>query len=304
MIRNAGSELFIPGAMNTKNEEFNRLPVAAGRFYAGEKEALTADLRELFSACDPVYIKNTIRALIVPHAGYVYSGKTAATAYSTIPRDNDYKNIFIIGSSHVMSYEGASVFYPGDFITPLGRVSVNKDIAGQLRNEHKVFNFPVTPHQQEHSLEVQLPFIQYHFSKPQSIVPIIIGSNDKSTIKLIAEALEPWFISENLFIISSDFSHYPGYDDAVKADLNTAEGIISGDPEIFLSALNENAKQSYKGLRTSMCGWTSGLALLYLTSKSTDLEYKLIDYTNSGDSIYGSKDEVVGYNAIIVTQSL
>lgn len=301
MKENAGSELFMPFAMNSKNEEHNRLPVAAGRFYSEDKASLTEEIENLFRKTDSVNKTAKIRALVVPHAGYVFSGKTAAVAYSTIPMEHDYNNIFIIGSSHVMSFEGASVYYTGDYITPLGRVSVNKDIANQLRTGHKVFDFPVTAHYQEHSLEVQLPFIQYLFSNPQSIVPIIIGTNEKPTIKLIAEALEQWFTPENLFVISSDFSHYPAYDDAVKADLNTASGLISGDPEKFLTALNENAMHSYKGLRTSMCGWSSGLALLYLTARNPNLKYKLVDYTNSGDSAYGSRDEVVGYNAIIVT---
>ena len=131
-----------------------------------------------------------------------------------------------------------------------------------------------------------------------SIVPIIIGTDDENTIKKIAEALSPYFIPENLFVISSDFSHYPSYQDAVETDKKTALGIISGSSKTFLNTLTENDSKRIPGLATSMCGWTSGLTLLYLTEGNKDLEISLIDYCNSGDSSYGGKNEVVGYNAI------
>ncbi|HLN19685.1 MAG TPA: AmmeMemoRadiSam system protein B [Bacteroidales bacterium] len=281
----------------------DRQPVAAGRFYSDRKESLTADLKELFDDSNRTVINKSIRAVIVPHAGYVFSGRTAAAAYSSIAADAEFSNIFIIGSSHIMSFDGASVYFDGDYLTPLGRVAVNKEIAEKLRNENDVFKYPETSHIQEHSIEVQIPFIQYHFKKPAPIVPIIIGTNDTKRIKQIATALQPWFTPDNLFIISSDFSHYPSYNDAVVADQRTAKGITSGKPDQFLAAIKENSQLSYKGMVTSMCGWTSGLTLMYLTEKDKKLGYEVIDYTNSGDSPYGGKDEVVGYNAILVMEN-
>ena len=106
-----------------------------------------------------------VRAIISPHAGYVFSGKIAASAFSSIPKNAVYKNIFIIGSSHIMAFDGASVYNTGDYITPLGKIKVNREIADKLINENKVFNFPVNAHIQEHSIEVQLPFIQYYFKE-------------------------------------------------------------------------------------------------------------------------------------------
>jgi hypothetical protein len=147
-----------------------------------------------------------------------------------------------------------------------------------------------------------LPFIQYYFSNNPSIVPIIIGTNNTGTIKKIAEALRPWFNRENLFIISSDFSHYPEYEAANVVDKATANGIISGNPMTFLDVLKSNSRKKYPGLSTSMCGWTSGLLLLYLAEGDGDLEFRKIDYCNSGDSRYGGKEEVVGYNAIILAE--
>lgn len=286
----------------SQNKTTDRVPVAAGRFYSAEKEALTNEVKQLFLNCKKLPDNLNVRAIISPHAGYVYSGKIAAAAYSTISRSQGYKNIFIIGSSHIMAFDGASVYSTGDFITPLGRAVVNMDIANILISENKVFNFPTTAHLQEHSIEVQLPFIQYYFKDTPLIVPIIIGTNNETTIKKIAEALRPWFTSENLFIISSDFSHYPSYKDAYKTDNSTALGIVSGNPDTFLNTLSKNSDRNIPGLSTSMCGWTSCLALLYLTEGNNQLEIKLIDYCNSGDSPDGVKEKVVGYHAIALVE--
>lgn len=289
-------------AMETYSQNIiaDRQPYVAGKFYSADRAVLEKDLSELFSKCTKAEGNDRIRAVISPHAGYVFSGETAAAAFSSIPSDARYDNIFIIGSSHVMSFDGASVYYQGDFITPLGRLKVNREIAEKLR-EKDVFRFPVTAHLSEHSLEVQLPFIQHHFKNIPQIVPVIIGTSNLKTIRMIADALQPWFTSKNLFVISSDFSHYPPYKDAVETDRKTAESIITGDPDQFLKTLKENSSKSIKGLATSMCGWTSGLTLLYLSEKDKSLKYNLIDYSNSGDSGYGGRDEVVGYNAITLS---
>jgi AmmeMemoRadiSam system protein B/AmmeMemoRadiSam system protein A len=286
----------------SQNKTTDRQPVAAGRFYPADKETLTKDLFRLFESCNKSPGNWNVRAIISPHAGYVFSGKIAATAYSTISNNKVFKNIFIIGSSHIMSFDGASVYNSGDFITPLGKIGVNRELANKLISENKVFNFPTNAHLQEHSLEVQLPFIQYYFKDKQLIVPIIIGTNNENTVKKIAEVLKPWFTSENLFIISSDFSHYPAYKDAIETDNSTALSIASGNPLTFLNTLKRNSAKQIPGLVTSMCGWTSGLALLYLIEGNNQFEIKLIDYCNSGDSSYGGKDEVVGYNAIAVIE--
>ncbi len=286
----------------SQNKTIDRDPVAAGRFYSADRETLVKDLSDLFSECKKTDQINNVRAILAPHAGYVFSGKTAASAFSSIPPDARFNNIFIIGSSHVMSFDGASVYNTGDFITPLGKMTVNRELADKLIKENRVFNFPVNAHLQEHSIEVQVPFIQYYFSQPVKIVPVVIGTQNESTIKKIAEALRPYFTQENLFIVSSDFSHYPPYAEAVEADKQTALGIASGKPAFFLSVLEKNAQKRVKGMVTSMCGWTSGLMLLYLAEGNNDLQFNLLDYTNSGDSQYGGKDEVVGYNAISLTE--
>ncbi|MBK7132693.1 MAG: AmmeMemoRadiSam system protein B [Bacteroidales bacterium] len=287
----------------SQNNSTDRQPVAAGRFYSADKEVLIKDINLLFEKCKKPDVPGYVRAIISPHAGYIFSGNTAAAALSAIPKSTIYKNIFIIGSSHVMAFDGASVYNTGDYITPLGKAVVNKEIGNKLIKENNVFNFPVKSHISEHSIEVQIPLIQSYFTNLPPIIPIIIGTDNEKTIKQIAEALRPWFTNENLFIISSDFSHYPSYMDAVETDKATAQGIASGNPKTFLASIRKNSEKQIKGLATSMCGWSSGLTLLYLSENNTNLQYKIIDYTNSGDSSYGSKDEVVGYNAIVLTDN-
>jgi AmmeMemoRadiSam system protein B/AmmeMemoRadiSam system protein A len=292
--------LSMPLVMNSyfQKNTTDRQPVAAGRFYSANKETLSNDVGQLFNSCKKQLSYKGVRAIISPHAGYVFSGKTAAEAFSAIKEKSSYNNIFLIGSSHVMAFNGASVYSTGDFITPLGKVEINREITGKLKTENRLFNNPAEAHRQEHSLEVQLPFIQYYFTNNPKIVPIIIGSANTREIKNIAEILRPWFSPENLFIISSDFSHYPSYNEANEIDRITSESIISGDPQKFLQALKKNSERHSPGLATSMCGWTSGLLLMYLAEGNNQLEFKHIGYSNSGDSFYGNKEEVVGYQAI------
>jgi len=283
---------------NAQNKQVDRQPVAAGKFYPAGEDALRRDISNLFEECKKSDEKLNVRAIVSPHAGYVFSGKISATAFSSVDKEKNISNIFVIASSHVMSFNGASVYNTGDYKTPLGMIHVNTEIAEKLKNENKVFDFPTSSHLQEHSIEVQLPFIQYYFTGRPSIVPIIIGTTDVTTIKIIAEALRPWFTDDNLFVISSDFSHYPSYNDAISADNETAKGLISGDPQTFLKSIKTNSLKDIDGLATSMCGWTSGLTLIYLSQSDKTLKYKMLDYCNSGDSDYGDKDRVVGYHAI------
>jgi AmmeMemoRadiSam system protein B/AmmeMemoRadiSam system protein A len=290
----------ITGTMNilSQNRPGDREPVAAGRFYSANKESLTNDLANLFATCIKAKSDQKIRAIISPHAGYVFSGKISASAFTALPKDADFKNIFIIGSSHVMSFDGASVYDTGDYLTPLGKSKVNLEIADKLKGENRCFNFPVTSHLKEHSIEVQIPFIQYYFKNQPAIIPIIIGTDNRNKIREIANALKPFFTPDNLFIISSDFSHYPSYKDANETDRVTADAIVRKNSAYFIQTLSDNASKGIGGLATSMCGWTSGLVLLDMVENNPEMKFIKIAYSNSGDSQYGNKDEVVGYNAL------
>ncbi|MCI0522677.1 MAG: AmmeMemoRadiSam system protein B, partial [Bacteroidales bacterium] len=282
----------------------DRQPVVAGSFYPSGSEKIKSDLAGYFLSCPKPAAGVRVRAIIVPHAGYVYSGHTAAAGFAAVPPDAEIENIFLIGASHRFAFEGAAVFASGNMATPLGTVTVNKDIGNQLLKGSRWFITRDDAHRPEHSLEVQLPFIQYHFRKSVKVVPILIGTHNTSVLKSVAAGLKPWFNERNLFVISSDFSHYPSYSDACKADKLTSDAILTGDPNSFIRTINSVEASGIENLATAMCGWSAGLVLLYLTEDQNELKYRNIEYTNSGDSGYGDRDQVVGYNAIVVEEKV
>ena len=275
----------------------DRNPIVAGQFYPSNPEALMTVLGSHFGMAEKNVLEGDLRAILVPHAGYTYSGKVAASGYSMIDHTKSYKNIFIIASSHRIQFNGASVYNAGDYITPLGKVKVNRELASKIINENNVMVYREDAHTEEHSLEVQLPFLQYIFEDDLQIIPIVTGTQNVATCKKIAAVLKPYFTPDNLFIISSDFSHYPTYDDAVKADENTAKAILNNSPRLLMNAINENASKGYENLLTSICGWPAVMSFLYITEGNTELHTQHLDYQNSGD-VSGDKSRVVGYHSI------
>lgn len=288
------------GQNMNKPSDYDRQPAVAGQFYPGTKSELEKELKTYFDSAKQILNAQPL-ALIVPHAGYVFSGEVAAAAYRQIDRSKKYKHIFLIGSSHTMFFNGAAVYTKGAFITPQGKVAIDP-LAAELVRKHSILTDDIKPHIREHSLEVQLPFLQYWLKNRFSIIPIIIGGESQTTCTLLAEALEPYFTPENLFIISSDFSHYPTYDDARRSDDDMAQAIVSNSPTEFMKVKIRTENAGIDDLATAMCGWTSGLTLLKITEGKPGIAYKTIMYKNSGDSPYGGKDRVVGYWAIAAIQ--
>ncbi len=276
----------------------NRKAAFAGTFYNGSKQALESQLIQLFTGASPKDLEGNVRCLIVPHAGYSYSGTVAASAYKSIPKDAEYKNIFIIASSHREYFEGASVYSIGNYLTPLGEAKVNRQIAKKLIAENKILIFNPKAHDREHSIEVQVPLIQHHFENTPPIVPIVIGSSSVATSRDLAAALIPYFTPDNLFVISSDFSHYPTYNEAVRIDKSTGDAVLKNDPRHFYNTLGKNSKEPVENLATPCCGWSSVMTLLYMSEKAEQISMTPILYRNSGDSPIGDKDRVVGYWAI------
>jgi len=281
----------------------NRPPVVAGSFYSSDPDVLLRDLEFLFSRALPSKARGNVLAVIAPHAGYPFSGEVAASAYTQIDTKKTYKNIFIIGNSHRYSYEGAAIYASGNFITPLGEITVNRELAYNLIKQNKVFMQKDAAHMAEHSLEVQLPFLQYYMEKDFQIVPILLGTHSEVICQKIAAALKPYLNEDNLFVISSDFSHYPDYRNANILDLNTANAICTNEPSTFLEALKQNKEKNIPNLATSACAWPSILILMYMTQGNRgQFEYELTRYQNSGDTRIGDKSRVVGYCAITVSR--
>ena len=264
--------------MNMCNGQIAKEPVVrpatqANRFYTGDAKELSKEVDSLLALhrCETVY--RDVAALIVPHAGYYFSGNVAAAAYMSVPKDKQYKRIFLLGPSHHEWLDGASVNTEADYYaTPLGQVKVDHDVAVALTEADSVFRYEPRAHDREHCLEVQLPFLQRFFTIHSSlftkdvppIVPIIISTNDFQKLKRIAEALKPYLTEENLFIVSSDFSHYPKYEDACRVDARTGKAVESGDVEQFIAALEENARRGVPGLATSACGELTIVTLLMM----------------------------------------
>ncbi|HSG67377.1 MAG TPA: AmmeMemoRadiSam system protein B, partial [Bacteroidales bacterium] len=279
----------------------NRKAYAAGKFYSGDGPGLRKDLENLFSRAVEKKFDN-VQAVIVPHAGYPYSGIVAASGYNQVDPEKDYEYIFIIASSHTAYYRGASIYNQGNYETPLGEVAVDTDMADMLIEKHDIFSFQPKAHMTEHSLEVQLPFLQYIIQKPFKIVPIVIGTQEPSACREIATALKPYFNERNLFVVSTDFSHYPEYNDACKIDELTADAVLTNSASDFLATLRSNEAKGISNLATAMCGWSSVLTLLELTGGDPAFSYSKVMYRNSGDSDYfPDKSRVVGYYSIALT---
>ena len=279
----------------------NREATFAGKFYPASKKELTQQLSELFrSAKKRTKHRHQLQAIIAPHAGYIFSGQVAASAYNQISDNAKYKRVFVLASSHQFHFNGAAVYNLGNYITPLGEIKTEKEITQQLIDSSTLFQQKNEAHNLEHSLEVQLPFLQHKLGSNFLLVPIVLGTNSADECKKMASLLKPYFTSENLFVISTDFSHYPEYSDAIKVDDLTTQAICSNQPQQLIQVLDENKEMNIENLATSLCGWTSVLTLLYLTEK-TEASFIKIEYQNSGDSKpYGDKHRVVGYCAIAV----
>lgn len=275
----------------------DRNPVVAGSFYSNDSATLYNDLSLLFKRAKPSMHAKNVAAILAPHAGYLYSGKVAASAYNQLNPDKKYDNIFIIASSHKALFQGASIYNQGDYITPFGKVKVNTVLANQLIDNNSVFNFTPDAHAAEHSLEVQLPFLQYILKRDFKIVPIVTGTQSVAEIELISKALTPYFTENNLFVISTDFSHYPNYSDAKIIDKKTGDAILANSVDKLITAVNVNAASNIENLVTSLCGWPAVLTLLNITQNDRSIEVIPVDYQNSGD-VTGDKSRVVGYHAM------
>ena len=296
----------------TRKEPVVRPATQANRFYTGDAKELSEEVDSLLALHRGETEYRDVAALIVPHAGYYFSGNVAAAAYMAVPKDKQYKRIFLLGPSHHEWLDGASVNTEADYYaTPLGQVKVDRETAVALMAADSVFRYEPKAHDREHCLEVQLPFLQRRFGNGKStqtsedsvppIVPIIISTNDYQKLKRIAEALKPYLTDENLFIVSSDFSHYPKYEDACKVDALTGKAVESGDVEQFIAALEENARSGVLGLSTSACGELAIVTLLMMIDSTYEVKHLM--YQNSGDADESDHSRVVGYHAFAIVRN-
>ena len=273
----------------------------AGRFYEADPKTLSHEVDSFLALHAKDTTKERVVAIIVPHAGYFYSGNVAASAYMALNPKQPYKRIFLLGPSHHEWLNGASVDSDADYYeTPLGEIKVDTETVNQLIEADSVFFYQSKAHDREHCLEVQLPFLQRRLGEVPPIVPIIISTNDFSKLQRMADVLKPYLNDENLFIISSDFSHYPSYKDAYKVDAETGAAVASGDVEQFIATIEKNEDLGIKNLATSACGEFPIITLMLMLDKKYEIRHLM--YQNSGDITGDDADRVVGYHAFAVFQ--
>lgn len=294
--------LFLAAVSHAQKRNEDRSPAVAGMFYPGRADELTQMLAQFFAKAVARTDHGEVAAVIVPHAGYQYSGEVAASGFNQLDPDASYDTIFILGPSHRVGFEGAAVYCTGNFTTPLGTVIVNRELGEELVNNSPLFTARTDAHAVEHSVEVQIPFLQHHLNKPFRIVPIVLGHNSPEVCCKIAEALRPFMNGKNLFVVSTDFSHYPAYEHAVTVDKSVADAITSNVPDTLIKTMRLHENAGIHNLATTLCGASGVLTLMHMTSSASDITYHPIQYKNSGDTVDGDKSRVVGYHSIAVTR--
>ena len=291
----------LPNSTHDESRTADRVRPAtqAGRFYEADPSELMKELDACFGRHGDTPVSDDIAALVVPHAGYYFSANVAASAFAMLRPEHRYQRIFLLGPSHYAWLNGASVNVADDYYsTPLGTIPVDHATAAALIAADSVFHYNERAHDREHCLEVQLPFLQTRLSEMPPIVPIIISTNKYDHLKRIAAALKPYFTPDNLFVISSDFSHYPTYEGACRADKLTGDALLTGNADHFIDVIEENARRGIPGLETSACGEFAIITLLMMLDSQYDVRHIL--YQNSGDIDPERRDRVVGYHSFAV----
>ncbi|MFN3603116.1 MAG: AmmeMemoRadiSam system protein B [Leptonema sp. (in: bacteria)] len=254
-----------------------RPSAVSGYFYPAQKEVLKKEIESYLENANGMLPKKP-NAIISPHAGYVYSGPIAGYSYKVlVPYRDSYKKILILGPSHYEYVSGIAYTPVQYFETPLGMVEVDTEAIEIAKQFDLIVERP-SAHQKEHSIEVQIPFLQFIFSKKISIIPLAFGKVEPLKIFMLLKKL---WSPELLILISSDLSHYYSYEEASELDRKTSNAILNLDPD---SIKEEQA-----------CG-RIGIQGLLLFAKEKNWKAHLLDLRNSGDTA-GRKNQVVGYGA-------
>ncbi len=279
-----------------------RQPAVAGSFYAGDLKSLNIQIKNCFlHKIGPGEIplvnpkrQNNIMGLISPHAGYMYSGPVAANGFYKIALDGKPDTIIILGPNHQGFGENISIMAEGKWKTPLGDLEIDAEMAEDILKNSKIIKKDKKAHQYEHSIEVQLPFIQYIFGKDIKFVPICMTRQDINTDIEIAKSICSSVVDKNILIIaSSDFTHYEPQEYAEDIDKQAINAILEFNPKkLYDMIYHQNLTMCGPGPITVML-----IACETLGAKKADL----LKYATSGD-VSGMYDQVVGYASFIVSK--
>jgi hypothetical protein len=278
-----------------------RLPVVAGQFYAGTKESLLEQIEWCYThphgSGRVPEIKRGPRkllGLVSPHAGYMYSGPVAAHGFARLAQDGKPQSIVILGPNHTGAGSGVSIMMSGSWRTPLGEVKIDEELSKAIRKSSGIIDADEQAHLYEHSIEVQLPFIQHLFGSDFRFVPICMMLQDERTSIEVGNAIsEASGRKDVLIIASTDFTHYESQSSAVKKDRKAIEKILSIDATGLLETVDEE--------RISMCGYGAVAAMLQAVKNLGASRAKLLKYATSGDTA-GPMPQVVGYGSVAVSR--
>jgi AmmeMemoRadiSam system protein B len=261
--------------------ELVRFPAVAGTFYPASRNELDALVTSMLAAAKPSATTRCPKALIVPHAGYAYSGPVAASGFARVAAQGGaIRRVVLVGPAHRVRVEGLVSPGVSHLRTPLGDAMVDLDALAAV--PEIAANAAV--HAREHSLEVELPFLK-KVTPNAKVVPIAVGAADHMAVARVVETL--WGGPETLVVVSSDLSHYLPYDDARAVDRRTADRVLALDPKPLGG---EDA-----------CGAT-GINGMLVAARGRGLAVELADLRNSGDTA-GSRHEVVGYGAFALYEA-
>jgi len=284
-----------------------RSPVVAGRFYPDDPVKLRAAVDAFLRDGRPAGSDRPV-VLVAPHAGYVFSGQIAADAWNQAA-GRSYDLIIILGTNHSdPGFAGVSVYAGEGYRTPLGVVKIDQDLARRLRDVDPAFTFRESVHAREHSIEVQLPFVQVLFPGTP-IIAAVVGRPDAELCARFGRAVASAVRGRRVLVVAStDLSHYPAYDDAVAADTALLRALAAGElrqaGSNLRDAIAREEGRGRSGLSTCACGEAPLLAALAAAPQLGGLRTVVVSYANSGDTALGDRDRVVGYGAVVVTDGL
>jgi MEMO1 family protein len=266
-----------------------RKSVIAGSWYPGESSVLRSDIVRYIKNVPERKLSGDVVGLIVPHAGYMYSGQVAAHAYKLI-QGKQYDAVILIGPSHRVAFGGVSIYSEGAYETPLGVVPVHEKLAAQMKRLSKIIiDFPGA-HEQEHSLEIQIPFLQVALGD-FSFVPLVMGDQSAVTCRELADVIGRAVKDYNILIVaSSDLSHFHDAKRASQLDGIVLQHIQHNDVDGLLEDLAHD--------KTEACGGGPMAVAMLAAQKLGACHALLLQYADSGD-VTGDKKSVVGYTSAV-----
>jgi len=276
-----------------------RPAAVAGQFYPADAGRLKLALQSFLEDALPDPVDSAV-ALVVPHASYLYSGQIAADAFRKV-KGREYDVIVILGTNHTNAgFDRITVYPRGAYRTPLGDVPVDEAIAGALLAEDRDCQAIPEAQASEHSVEVQVPFVQTLFPAAR-IVPVVVGTPDPAMCARFGRALAKVLKDKRALIVaSSDLSHYPAYEDARSVDRQTLEAIAKLDPAQLTERVNSLMERGIRNLDTAACGTAPILAAMTAARALGATHGIVVSYANSGDALAQDRSRVVGYGSVVL----